>query len=223
MRISVERLRVWLLIGAGLLVVVIMAFLGYAHLRAHRFLRDLPGRLGADITRESNGFTYSQSSKGKTVYTIHAAKMVQRKDGKTTLRDVGIVLYGQKQDRADRIYGSEFEYDQKAGVVRAMGIVHLDLQAPTPADTRGRAEYAAGRDPMASGAGSTENHAEGDERLVHVKTSGLVFVQSLGVASTDQPIEFQYRGLTGQARGADYSSDTGVTVLAFGGARLGSS
>ncbi len=211
MRVSVERLRVWLLTGAGLLVIVIAAFLGYAHIRAHRFLHDLPGRLGADITRESNGFTYSQSSKGKTIYTIHAAKMVQRKDGKTTLHDVGIVLYGQKQDRADRIYGSEFEYDQKAGVVRAMGIVHLDLQAPTPTDARSKAEYAAGRDPVASGMG--DKHAEGDERLVHVKTSGLVFVQSLGVASTDQPIEFQYRGLTGQARGADYSSDTGITVL----------
>ena len=213
MRVSVERLRVWLLIGAGLLVAVIATFLGYAHLRAHRFLRDLPAKLGADITRESNGFTWSQSSKGKTIYTIHAAKMVQRKDGKTTLHDVGIVLYGQKQDRADRIYGSEFEYDQKAGVVRAMGIVHLDLQAPAPTDNRSKAEYAAGRDPAATNSGLGDKHAEDDERLVHVKTSGLVFVQSLGVASTDQPIEFQYRGLTGQARGADYSSDTGVTVL----------
>lgn len=213
MRVSIDRLRVGLLVGAGLLVIVIAAFLGYAHMRAHRFLKDLPGRLGADITRESNGYTYSQSSKGRTIYTIHAAKLVQRKDGKTTLRDVGIVLYGQRQDRADRIYGSEFEYDQRAGVVRAMGEVHLDLQAPAPVDARGRAEYAAGRDPASS---HTEDGAglDGpDERMVHVKTSGLVFVQSLGVASTDQEIEFQYHGLNGRARGADFNSDTGVTVL----------
>ena len=109
MRIAIERLRVWLLAGAGLLVVVIAGFLGLAHMRAHRFLKDLPGRLGVDVTRESNGFTYSQSSKGKTVYTIHAARMVQRRDGKTLLHDVGIVLYGQRGDRVDRIYGDEFE------------------------------------------------------------------------------------------------------------------
>ena len=31
---SIERLRIWLLVGAGLLVMVIAAFLGYAHYRA---------------------------------------------------------------------------------------------------------------------------------------------------------------------------------------------
>ncbi len=206
MGVSVERLRLWLLAGSGLLVLVIAGFLEYAHLRAHRFLKELPGRLGADITRESNGFTLSQSAGGRTVYTIHAARMVQRKDGKTTLHDVGIVLYGQKQDRADRIYGSEFEYDQKAGVVRAVGEVHLDLQAPAPTDTRGRAAYASGHDLSGS-------HTDDDEQLVHIKTSGLVFVQSLGAASTDQEIEFQFHGMNGHAKGADYSSDTGVTVL----------
>ena len=224
MRVSIERLQVLLLVGASLLVVTIAAFLGYAHLRAHQFLRDLPGRLGANISRESNGFMYSQSGKGgRTIYTIHAAKLVQFKDGKTTLHDVGIVLYGQKQDRADRIYGSEFEYDQKAGVVRARGEVHLDLQAPAPTDAQGRAEYAAGRETGAvSGGGKVEHsgnehggdaHGGEDEQMVHVKTSGLVFVQSLGVASTEQEIEFQYHGLTGKAKGADYNSDTGVTVL----------
>jgi len=213
MRVSIGRLRVGLLVGAGLLVVVIAAFLGYAHLRAHRLLRDLPGRLGADITRESNGFTYSQSSKGKTVYTIHAAKVVQRRDGKTTLHDVGIVLYGQKADRADRIYGSEFEYDQKAGVVRATGVVHLDLQAPAPVDARGRAEYAAGGEPGAAGHGGAGAGDGGNERMVHVTTSDLVFVQSLGAASTDKEIEFQYGEMNGRAKGAAFHSETGMTVL----------
>ena len=36
--VSVERLRVWVLGGVGLLVIVIAAFVGYAHYRAHRFL-----------------------------------------------------------------------------------------------------------------------------------------------------------------------------------------
>ncbi|WP_433984801.1 hypothetical protein RBB78_10480 [Tunturiibacter empetritectus] len=121
MNVSVERLRVWLLAGAGLLVIVIASFLGYAHYRAHRFLTNLPKKLGVNVRRETNGFTYSQSMQGRTIYTVHAAKAVERADGKVTLHDVGIVLYGRKEDRADRIYGKEFEYDQKNEVIRAEG------------------------------------------------------------------------------------------------------
>jgi lipopolysaccharide export system protein LptA len=201
--ISVERLRVWLLVGAGLLVMVITAFLGYAHYRAHRFLTELPGKLGIDVTRETNAFTYSQSLGGRTVYTIHAAKAVQHKDGKYTLHDVGIVVYGRTSDRADRIYGSEFEYDQKAGVARAMGEVHLDLEAPAPVDAQAKREYAAGAEPG----------GEHDARMIHVKTSGLVFMQKAGTAATDREIEFEFHGMTGHAMGADYNSSTGIVVL----------
>ena len=95
--VSVAKLRVWLLVGAGLLVLVIGAFLGYAHWRGRLFIHELPKKLGMDIQQETTGFTYSQSAgaTGKTIYTIHASKAVQHKDGKVNLRDVGIVLYGQ--------------------------------------------------------------------------------------------------------------------------------
>ncbi len=212
MSVSVERLRVWLLVGAGLLLIVIAAFLGYAHYRAHRFLTNLPKKLGVNVRRETNGFTYSQSVQGRTVYTIHASKAVERADGKVTLHDVGIVLYGRKQDRADRIYGSEFEYDQAAGVIRAMGEVHIDLQAPEALDANAKMDYAAGKDLHKGEAGSIE-HETKDPRLIHVTTSGLVFLQKLGVAATDNEIEFESGGLTGHAIGADYNSDTGVVVL----------
>ncbi|WP_353069452.1 LptA/OstA family protein [Tunturibacter empetritectus] len=208
MNVSVERLRVWLLAGAGLLVIVIASFLGYAHYRAHRFLTNLPKKLGVNVRRETNGFTYSQSVQGRTVYTIHAAKAVERADGKVTLHDVGIVLYGRKEDRADRIYGKEFEYDQKNEVIRAEGEVHIDLQAPETADANAKMDYAAGKDLHGSEAAEKK-----DVRLIHVTTSGLVFLQKLGVAATDNEIEFESGGLTGHAVGADYNSDTGVVVL----------
>ena len=207
MSVSVERLRVWLLVGAGLLVVVVVAFLGYAHYRKHRFLANLPAKLGIDVRRETNNVTYSQSVQGRTVYTIHAAKAVERADGKMTLHDVGIVLYGRKQDRADRIYGNEFEYDQTNGIVRAEGEVHIDLQAPEAADAKAKMDYAAGKDLHGSGQESR------DPRLIHVTTSGLVFLQKLGIAATDRDIEFESGGLTGHAVGAEYNSDTGIVVL----------
>ena len=215
MSISVERLRVWLLAGAGLLVVVIVSFLWYAHYRAHRFLTNLPAKLGIDVRRETNNVTYSQSVQGRTVYTIHAAKAVERSDGKMTLHDVGIVLYGRKEDRADRIYGKEFEYDQAAGVVRAVGEVHIDLQAPQAQGADAKKDYAAGKDLEGTKAGHSAigEHESKDERLIHVTTSGLVFLQKLGVAATDNDIEFASGGMTGHAVGADYNSDTGVVVL----------
>jgi lipopolysaccharide export system protein LptA len=216
MNVSIERLRIWLLAGAGLLVLVIVAFLGYAHYRAHRFLRDLPQKLGVDVRSETNNWTYSQSAEGRTIYTIHAAKAVERSNGKTTLHDVGIVLYGRKQDRADRIYGQEFEYDQKNEIIRAVGEVHIDLQAPEAADAKTKMDYAAGKDlhgGQAGGGGGVGEHESKDARLIHVTTSGLVFLRKLGVAATDKDIEFASGGMTGHAIGADYSADTGVVEL----------
>lgn len=221
MRVSIERLRRWLLAGAGLLVVIIAGFLVYAHYRAHRFLTDLPRKLGADVRQEANSFTWSQTVKGRTVFTVHAAKAIQHKDGQYTLRDVAITVYGQdegqdqsrgqaqnqKQDqhqhqRVDHISGKEFELDQAAGIVRAMGEVHLDLEAPSKDDT-------------ADANREGEKHEDGkkDPQLIHVKTSGLVYLQKLGVAATDQEIQFEYNGMTGHATGANYNADTGVLVL----------
>ncbi len=208
--VSIERLRVWLLVGVGLLVMVIAAFLGYAHYRASRFIRDLPAKLGADIRQETNAFTWSQTVEGRTVFTMHAAKAVQRKDGTYTLHDVGIVVYGRKQDRADRIYGKQFELDQTKGIVRAVGEVHLDLQAPAAGDAKGKMDYAAGKDLHGPG---WEEPSGDNQRLIHVKTNGLVYLQKLGVAATDQEVEFEFQGMTGHAVGAEYSSDTGVLVL----------
>jgi lipopolysaccharide export system protein LptA len=191
----VEKLRIWLVGSAVFLVLVIAAFMGSARYLRRHYLAGLPGRLGINIVRETNGYTYSQSVQGRTVYRIHAAKAVEHTNGKIALHDVSIILYGKKGDRSDRIYGDEFEYDQKAGVVRATGLVHIDMQtakaAPAPA---GKV------DP--SGA-----------KVMHVTTSGLVYVQKLGVAATSENIEFEAGGITGHARGADYSSDSGLLTL----------
>src|SRR5216683_711310 len=102
MSISVERLRIWLLAGAGLLVIVITAFLGYAHYRAHRFLRDLPQKLKIDVRRETNNVTYSQSVQGNTIYTIHAAKTVKHSKKKITHHNNKIILYKKKQNKTNK-------------------------------------------------------------------------------------------------------------------------
>jgi len=195
-----------LLAGAGLLLLVIAGFLTYAHYRTHRFLKELPRKLGADIRQETNSFTWSQTVKGKTIFTVHAAKAIQHKNGKYAMHDVGIVIYGKgegQDSRVDRIYGNEFELDQAEGIVRAMGEVHLDLQAPA----------ASGGAVQPTDSAPAHDEDLKSAKLIHVKTSNLVYQQKKGTATTDQAIEFEYNGLTGQATGADYNADTGILLL----------
>jgi lipopolysaccharide export system protein LptA len=193
MRNRVERLRVWLAGSAIFLLLVIAAFVGSARYLRHLRVK-LPEKLGINVVRETDGYTYNQTVEGRTVYSIHAAKAVEHTDGKIALHDVSVTLYGRTGDRHDRIYGDEFEYDKDGQVVRATGVVHMDLQAT---ESAGRA---------------TPGGANG-EKTLHVTTSGLEYLEKLGVAATNDAIEFETGKMTGHATGADYSSDTGQLML----------
>ena len=196
--LSTRVIRAWLLGGILLLVVAIAASIVYTHMRAERYLLGLPGKLGIDIKQESDGFTYSQSVGGKTVFTVHAAKEIQHTNGRITLHDVGIVLYGRKQDRPDRIHGNEFDYDQASGTMSAIGDVYIDLAAPA----------------KSAASGQLATVGPGDEaQMIHVKTSGLVFHQKERSAFTPEAIEFTARGVSGKAVGASYDSASGLLVL----------
>jgi lipopolysaccharide export system protein LptA len=52
-----------------------------------------------------------------------------------------------------------------------------------------------------------------DGKRIRVTTSGLTFLQKLGIAATDQPLQIVYGEMRGSATGADYESDTGVLKL----------
>ena len=199
MRNRVERLRRWLLGSAGFLVLVIAAFLGTARYLSHLHVK-IPIKLGVDVKVDSTGVNLCDTVGPKTVYCVHAAKEIEHTNGKIALHDVSIALYGKNGDRNDRIYGEDFEYDQKAGVVRAIGVVHLDLQAAEAAGA------------SAQPAGPAQAAASG-AKVLHATTSGLVYLEKLGVAATSEDIEFQSGAMTGHATGADYSSDTGVLML----------
>ena len=179
--------------GGLLLMIVLTGYIGYARYRMHKLVSGLPGRLGIHITQETDHVTYSQTWQGRTVFTLRAAKQVQHQDGTITLHDVGIVLYGRKGDRTDRIHGNQFEYDQKNGVMTAVGEVFIDLAPPTKSGTTGS--------------------ADDDTKLIHLKTSGLIFHQQDQFAETENPLDFTVDGMTGTAVGASYDSTKGVVVL----------
>lgn len=198
MRITIKRLRLLIVGLACLLVVVLAGFLGYARYRIRHIGKDLPGKLGINIQQTANGFTYSQSAKGHTLFTIHASKLVQFKsDGHAILHDVAITLYGPPgTDRQDHVYGNEFDYDQKNGIASATGEVQIDLEAP---------ESTASKQPS--------DGEQAEKSTIHVKASGLVFDQKTGIATTSQPVEFHLPKAAGQAVGATFDSKQGILVL----------
>jgi lipopolysaccharide export system protein LptA len=197
MRVTIERLRLAILVVAGFLLVGVLSFFGYARWQVRRIGRDLPAKLGIEIQQSSNGFTFSKSQGGRTLFTLHAAKAVQFKSGgHATLHDVSITVYDAKGGVTDRISGDEFDYDPVASIVHADGAVQIDLVAPGDSD------------PPAAGAASHANTT-----TVHVQTSGLIFNEKTGTASTTEKFSFSLPQAQGSAVGASFDSGAGVLIL----------
>jgi lipopolysaccharide export system protein LptA len=190
MQITVKRLRLWILSAAGLLVVVLAGFFLYSLLRFRREVKDLPRQLGANIQQTANGFTYSQSSGGHTLFTIQASKLKQFRNGQALLHEVSIILYGPPgTHRQDTIHGTDFRYNPKTGVAQSKGEVEIDIASPA-----------------GQGTASAAN-------TIHVKTSGLTFDSKTGEASTSRYTEFASPKGSGHAVGASYNSKSGLLVL----------
>ncbi len=198
MRVTIKNMRTGILLLAGLLVLALVSFFVYAKFQMRRFGKDLPGKLGLQIQQSANGFTISKTDKnGKVILTVHAAKEVQYKDGRASLHDTSITLYSPDGTRADRIYGSDFDYDQSTQVATAKGEVQIDLASPT----------AKSKQPNGASSG------DAGVQTIHVKTSGLVFDQKTGVATTPDALEFRLPKAAGTAVGATYDSQLGILIL----------
>jgi lipopolysaccharide export system protein LptA len=198
-RVTPAGLRRWILVLAGCLVAAIGLFLAYGRWQGRRLGHDVPSGLGTAIQQSTDGFTYSESRGGHTLYTLHASKAVQFKTGgHAQLHDVSITLYGAQGAPANRIYGSDFDWDPVNGIARAMGEVQIDFQGT------------AAPGPQAGKASADEGESK---NTVHVKTSGLVFNKQTGLASTTERIEFRLAEAAGSATGASFDSHTGIVIL----------
>jgi lipopolysaccharide export system protein LptA len=204
-----------LVLAAGiLLLVALAAFLALGKLRNPLNLKELPKRLGVNIQQEANGFTYTQSHGGHNLFKIHASKVIQVRQGNALLHDVKIDLYGADGSRLDRIEGNEFEYDQKSGMATASGPVEITLMRPGVAPAIAP-KAIAGNLPAQKSKGTplaaaAETAASGE---IHVKTSGLIFDQKTGMATTSQRVDFSMVQGTGSSMGATYDSQQGRLVL----------
>jgi len=226
-RFTIERIRTLLLLCGIMLVLAILAFLAAGEWRRHFFKIDLPKRLGADIELQADKFDYTQTSKGKTIFKIHAARAVQLKtSGKALLHDVQIELYGEDGKRTDTISGAEFQYDKDAGIAQAVGPVEITLMRPGVAPAVPNLKPGAKTEPksalkLAPKPGGKTPEIPKMPALVgaitdgqiHVKTSGLRFDQKSGIATTSERVDFALRQGRGNSIGATYNSAKGQLVL----------
>ena len=214
MLLTIERMRTMVLAAGVLLILALALFLTIGKLRNPFNRRDIPKHLGIEIQEESNGVTYTQAHAGHTLFKVHASKVVQLKQGNALLHDVKIELYGADGQSVDRISGSEFEYDAKAGIARAPGVVEITVTRPGVAPAIA-AQKMQGQSlqskikapPLAAGAATA---ASGE---IHVETKGLTFDWHSGVATTAQRVDFSMVQGSGTSMGATFDSQQGSLVL----------
>ena len=178
-------------------------FIGYGRYRALQAYRQIIARSGVSITHDSNGVTYSQSLKGKKVFTLRAKTESTLGGGKYALHDAELLLYNRDGDAADHIYGSEMEYDENEQVARAKGEVFMDIQPPQGLENGGRTQTQI----------QTAEPRPASAPVIHVRTSGLVYARKLGVAATDQQVEFNYGDMTCTALGAEFNTNENTLKL----------
>jgi len=203
-RFTIERIRTLILIAGVLLVAALGVFLTIGRWRSPFNRRDLPKKLGIDIQQEANGFTHAEFHAGHALFKITASKVEQLKDSRYRLHSVRIEMYRPNGGGTDRIEGSEFEYDQRAGIAQAAGPVEITLDQPTSsasAASRGKNKSAPAAQP-----------GPANPRQIHVKTVGLIFNQNSGVASSANHVEFDLPQASGSAVGASYDSAHGKLV-----------
>jgi lipopolysaccharide export system protein LptA len=199
MALDPRQHRKWFLYAAVAILLIVAGFYGYARYRSLHYSQThgLPARLDNGVESSSQGYTFSKSDHGRTLFTIHAAKAVQFKEGgRAELRDVNVVVYGKGSDRFDQIYGSVFDYDPVSGDIVAKDDVQIDLENNLP-----------GR--------SSPDQAPPQvlKNVVHIKTRGLTFNQKTGNAVTHELIEFHLPQASGTAVGATLDSKTNTLTL----------
>src|SRR5262249_29021670 len=193
----IQHLRLWLGLAALTSAMIVVAFYGYARYQESLIVREVPKKMAAEVEQNTEGFNYSQSEGGRTIFTIHASQAIRYKSGgKAQLKDVNIVVYGRNANRFDQIYGSDFEYDPQTGNIIAPGEVEIDLESDTKATIR----------PDQSPPREIKNP-------IHLKTRGVTFNQKTGIAATDQKVEFRVPQGSGSAVGATYDSKSRAITL----------
>ncbi len=163
---------------------------------AHRERQKAPPPTPQDVTRLSNGLTFSKMDGNQKIFTVEASKATDFRDRDASLlEDVKITIFGKGGERHDTIYTQSCQYEKTGGDIACSGEVQLELES--------KAEYE--RAAKSSGIKAAQK--------VHVETRGVIFNRASGLARTDQPVKFVFPNGNGDAVGVEYHSEEGTIRL----------
>lgn len=147
-----------------------------------------PKRVLPGISTQQNGFSFANTDGNRTTFKATAKKAIDFRDtGKSQLEDVEILIFGKSGDRHDRITSHSCDYDSKTGQFYSEGEVTIELGSVP------------GQKPADAAAPPAEKTV--------ITTTGLLYDQKKGLATTDRPLQFEFRQGSGSATGAVYNSE----------------
>ena len=163
---------------------------------AYREQQKAPPPAPKDVTRSSNGLTFSKMDGNQKIFTVEASKATDFKDkGASLLEDVKITIFGKKGERHDTIHTQSCQYEKEGGSITCSGEVQFELESQAESER-------AAKNPNVRAA-----------QNVHVETRGVVFNRTNGMARTGQPVKFVFPNGTGEALGVEYQSEEGTVRL----------
>jgi LPS export ABC transporter protein LptC len=165
---------------------------GWQRIRERRLA---PPAAPVNVEKQSSGLTFSKMDGPRKIFTVEASKSTDFKDkGASLLENVKVTMFGKTGERHDTIHTQSCQYGKGTGGVTCSGDVQIDLESAADAERRAR-------DPAMQ------------PQIVHVETRGVVFDQASGRAITDEPVTFTFPSGSGDAVGAEYSSEEGTLRL----------
>jgi LPS export ABC transporter protein LptC len=162
----------------------------------HREKEKAPPPAPRDVTKMTNGITFSKGEGTQKIFTVEAGKATDFKDkGASLLEDVKITIFGKTGARHDTIHTQSCQYQQEGGSIACSGEVQIELESAADAER------------------AAKNPAGAPPQIVHAETRGVTFNRVTGTAQTDQPVKFVFPNGSGDAVGVEYHSEEGALRL----------
>ena len=156
--------------------------------------RNAPPAPAVNVERQSTVLTFSKVEENRTIFTVEASKSTDfRGLNATDLEGVKITIFGKDGGRHDTMETHTCRYAKDSGDIKCSGDVEITLVS---------AEQwkAAGAKP-------------GAPETMKVDTRAMIFNRASGTAKTAEEVRFAFANGSGQAVGAEYSSDQGTLRL----------
>src|SRR5271163_4055500 len=158
--------------------------------------KNAPVAAAANVSRRSNGVTFSKGEGSRKEFTVEASQSTDFKDRNLTeLEAVVITIFGKNGDRHDVIHTQSCQYGQLDGNVVCSGEVRMDLES------------------AADAARAANAPVDAVPQVLHVVTKAVTFNQKSGTALTSEPVSFSFPNGTGQGVGMEYKSAAGTVRL----------